>query len=54
MKLLLTGGSGRLGTALRGLMPDLIAPSLHELDITDPSSIRRALERHQPQAIVSQ
>lgn len=52
MKLLLTGGSGRLGTALRGLMPDLIAPSLHELDITDPSSVRTTLERHQPQAIV--
>lgn len=32
--ILLTGGSGRLGTALRGLMSDLWAPSRRELDIT--------------------
>lgn len=52
MKFLLTGGSGRLGTALRGLMPDLIAPPLDELDVTDPASIRFTFERYQPQAIV--
>ncbi|MER3479643.1 MAG: NAD(P)-dependent oxidoreductase [Meiothermus sp.] len=52
MRLLLTGGSGRLGTALRALMPGLIAPPRGELDVTDPESVRQALERHQPQAIV--
>lgn len=51
-KILLTGGTGRLGTALRGLLPGLIAPGREELDITDLSSVERALERYQPQVVV--
>lgn len=50
--ILLTGGTGRLGTALRGLMPDLIAPGREELDITDLCSVERALMRYQPQVVV--
>lgn len=51
-KILLTGGTGRLGTALRELLPGLIAPGREELDITDLSSVERALERYQPQVVV--
>jgi len=51
-KILLTGGTGRLGTALRGLMPGLMAPGREELDITDLTSVERALERYQPQVVV--
>lgn len=50
--ILLTGGTGRLGTALRGLMPGLIAPGREELDITDLSRVERALERYQPRVVV--
>ncbi|GIW32715.1 NAD(P)-dependent oxidoreductase [Meiothermus sp.] len=50
--ILLTGGTGRLGTALRGLMPGLIAPGREELDITDLCSVERALMRYQPQVVV--
>ncbi|MBF6595766.1 MAG: NAD(P)-dependent oxidoreductase [Thermaceae bacterium] len=50
--ILLTGGSGRLGTALRGLMPELIAPLRAELDITNPASIRATLERYRPEVMV--
>jgi dTDP-4-dehydrorhamnose reductase len=51
-RILLTGGSGRLGTALRGLMPELIAPPRGELDITDPGSVQAALKRYQPEVVV--
>lgn len=50
--ILLTGGTGRLGTALRELLPELIAPSRAELDITDPSSVERAFAKYQPKVVV--
>ena len=34
MKILLTGGSGRLGSALQELLVDVVAPSSTELDVT--------------------
>lgn len=46
--ILMTGGSGRLGAALRALMPEIVAPPRGELDVTDPQSLERALERHRP------
>ncbi len=52
MKILLTGGSGRLGSALQELLPDVVAPSSTELDVTDERSVGRALEHHQPDLIV--
>jgi dTDP-4-dehydrorhamnose reductase len=51
-RILLTGGAGRLGTALRGLMPELMAPGREELDITDPASIERAFAEYRPPVIV--
>lgn len=50
--MLLTGGTGRLGTALRELLPELIAPSRAELDITDLSSVERAFAKYQPKIVV--
>ena len=52
MTLLLTGGTGRLGSELRTLIPDLIAPTRAELDLTHASSIHEALQTHQPDVIV--
>lgn len=50
--ILLTGGAGRLGTALRGLLPKLIAPSRAELDITDLSGVEQAFAKYQPKVVV--
>ncbi|PZA06825.1 MULTISPECIES: sugar nucleotide-binding protein [unclassified Meiothermus] len=50
--ILMTGGSGRLGRALRALMPGIVAPPRRELDVTDPESVRAALERHQPKVFL--
>ena len=52
MTFLLTGGSGRLGSELRALIPDIVAPSRTELDLTRASSIHEALQTHQPEVIV--
>lgn len=45
---LLTGGSGKLGQAIikSGYFPKILAPSHKELDITQPKTVRRFLERH--------
>lgn len=51
-RILLTGGTGRLGSELRQLLPEIIAPSRQELDITQPSMIEEVLERVQPEVIV--
>jgi dTDP-4-dehydrorhamnose reductase len=52
MRLLLTGGSGRLGRELTWLLPEVVAPSRRELDVTDPASVAAAVARVRPDAIV--
>ena len=51
-KILLTGGSGRLGSELRQRLPSLIAPPSTDLDITDPASVERNLQTHTPDLII--
>ena len=36
---LILGGSGQIGSALRSLLPDAIAPGRDELDLTDPDAV---------------
>lgn len=52
MKILLTGGNGRLGTELRALIPGMVAPGSAELDITDLNSVLQAARRERPDLIV--
>lgn len=49
---LITGGSGRLGTELRALIPGLIAPPRSELDVRDAEGARRVLARYGPDIVV--
>ncbi|MBI4013240.1 MAG: sugar nucleotide-binding protein [Candidatus Rokubacteria bacterium] len=49
---LLTGGSGRLGTALRAADPTFVAPPRRELDVTDPGAVHAALARHRPATVI--
>lgn len=48
----MTGGAGRLGTELRALLPQLIAPSRNELDITNPRQVMSMCERLAPSVVV--
>ncbi len=51
-KVLLTGGSGRLGEALLMSMPSIAAPSHQELDVTDISTIEVVIKKYQPQVFI--
>lgn len=55
MRILLTGGSGQVGTEFRrastGL--DLLAPARTELDLAQPDTMDRWLEQHRPDLILS-
>lgn len=53
MKALLLGGSGQVGTALRGLLPDAIAPTHSELDLAVTEEIRQRIHSYQPDCIVN-
>lgn len=52
--ILLTGGSGRLGTSVRGLLPDLLCPSSSVFNITDYPGMVSYIESLEtaPQVIV--
>lgn len=59
MKILLTGINGQVGTAIQqalshsALQHELIALDRHGLDLSDPASIERALNAHQPDIIIN-
>ena len=56
MRILLTGGSGQLGTALRRALSDageLRAPSRAKLDVTDAARVRDAVLSFSPDAVVN-
>lgn len=50
--MLITGGSGRLGTELQALMPDLIAPSSQEMNVLELESVLAVVRREQPEVII--
>jgi dTDP-4-dehydrorhamnose reductase len=51
--ILLTGGSGQLGTAIRSLRHDLVAPSRAEFDLSRPGELSDRLALIRPTAIVN-
>lgn len=51
-RVLVTGGGGLLGTALRKLDPTLVCPPRAELDVADPVSIATALNAHRPEIVL--
>ena len=52
MKILLTGGNGRLGTELQSLIPEITAPSSAVLDVTSLESALHEVRRERPELIV--
>lgn len=49
---ILTGGSGRLGSELQCILPNIIAPSSSELDITSIDSVMNFFEKERPHLVV--
>jgi len=52
LRILLTGGSGLLGSQLQKLSPDMLAPSRAELDITDRYAVSAYVASHTPDIII--
>lgn len=55
MRVLLTGGSGMVGSNLRETVPpdvELIAPSRRELDLTDAQAVQRAFDAVAPDYLI--
>ena len=52
MQILLTGGSGLLGTELQKLESNLLAPTHAEFDITDAEAVSTYIEARQPDIIL--
>jgi len=51
--ILLTGATGRLGTAIRTLLPEAMTPGRAELDLADPGSVGAALGEIRPSGIIN-
>jgi len=51
-RILLTGGSGLLGTALRAAEPGIVAPGHGELDVCDREGFAAALRAHRPGIVI--
>jgi dTDP-4-dehydrorhamnose reductase len=51
-RVLLTGGTGRLGCELKTLLPEVTAPPRAELDITRPEAVEEVLRRLAPDVVV--
>lgn len=52
IEILMTGGSGTLGTEILKLDPQIRAPSHKELDITNYNSILRAIKKYKPDVVL--
>jgi len=52
MKILMTGGSGLLGTEILALERSIVAPTHEEMDITDVASVESALYAHKPDVVL--
>src|SRR3989338_2884754 len=51
-KILITGGSGLLGTYLCKLHPEVIAPPREEVDILDARAVETALDKYKPDVVI--
>lgn len=52
MKILMTGGSGLLGSEIRKIDAALITPLQEEMDITDLQQVRTMLQRERPDCVL--
>ncbi len=52
MSILVTGGSGALGTELKKILDDILAPTHRELDVTDKNSVEEYIRNHDIDTVI--
>lgn len=52
MKILVTGGSGALGTSLKKVFKDAFFPRHEEMDITDSSTVNKIISEYKPDTLI--
>jgi dTDP-4-dehydrorhamnose reductase len=52
MKVLITGGNGRLGSELKRVFPEAVAPDASEMDVTDETSVATFIAKARPDAVI--
>jgi len=52
MRILITGSSGKLGSALRKIYPDALAPTHADLDVTDKEKVKAYITEERPDVII--
>lgn len=52
MKVLITGGNGALGRSLKDAFKNAFCPTHAEMDVTDASSVNRAILKYKPDTII--
>lgn len=52
MKTLITGASGKLGEEFLRVYPNVLTPTIQEMDITKPESIRFYIAKHKPDVVI--
>lgn len=52
-EILVFGGSGKLGRAIKDCDPTVITPSHYECDITDQNQVAKAIDRYQPEIVIN-
>lgn len=52
MKVLITGGSGKLGSELKRAFIEAVAPDASEMDVTDETSVAEFIAKENPDAVI--
>ena len=52
MKILITGGSGALGTSLKKVFKNAYCPTRKEMDITNPDSVNKTILSYKPNTLI--
>jgi dTDP-4-dehydrorhamnose reductase len=52
MKILITGGTGALGTSLKKVFPEAFFPTRKEMDITNAASVKKTILGYKPEVLI--
>ena len=51
-RILITGGTGMVGSAFRKTLPQGLFHSSKDFDLRDPTETKKMMEKHEPDAVI--